>query len=85
MSASYQVWVQSLSSMKTKFRVNGIENARLLHAKLCKMGLKCTPPIDLGRSDFVTFQALSAYRSDDASLLKTIEKWPDVELMFDPA
>lgn len=85
MAASYQVWVRSVSSMTTKFRVSGIENARLLHSKLCKMGLKCSPPIDLGDSHFVTFQALSAYRTGDSSILRIIEKWPEVELMFDPA
>lgn len=85
MSAPYEVWVRSISSMTTKFRVNSIENARLLHAKLCKIGLKCTPPIDLGDNDSVTFSALSAYRNGDGALVKIIEKWPEVKLMFDPA
>ena len=85
MPAPYQVWVRSLSSMTTKFRVSGIENARRLHAKLCKTGLKCTPPIDLGDTDFITFRALNTNDSDESSLLNILKNWPEVTLMFDPA
>ena len=85
MSAPYQVWVRSLSSMTTKFRVSGIENARLLHAKLCKNGLKCTPPIDLGDTNFITFRSINPRHSDDSALLEIMQKWPEVDLMFEPA
>lgn len=85
MPAPYQVWVRSLSSMTTKFRVSGIDNARLLHSKLCKWGLKCTPPIDLGDTDFITFRVLNANDSDDSSVVKILQNWPEVKLMFEPA
>ena len=76
MAAPYEVWVRSLSSMTTKFRVSGIDNARRLHAKLCKSGLKCTPPIDLGDTDFITFRALSTDESEDSTLLNVLRNWP---------
>lgn len=39
-----------------------MENARLLPAKLGKLGLKCCLPIDLGDHKFVTFRAVGTYR-----------------------
>jgi hypothetical protein len=80
----FPMWLRNLGD-STMVRVGGDVNATWLREQLQNKGVECTGAVEVHGTSYYTFRALRAHRIDDLKLRDIVSRFPQAELMHEPA